>query len=88
MWEEMKGRLLVKGDCNGKQCCINRCSIFDGVVFGESFDMHGAENLVIWCSEFISTENKVEIHNSGLPLVAVEPACGITNNLLRLEYGG
>ena len=33
MWEEMKGRPLVKGDCNGKQCCINRCSIFDGVVF-------------------------------------------------------
>ena len=33
MWEEMEGRLLVKDDRNGKQCCINRCSIFDGVVF-------------------------------------------------------
>ena len=52
-WEEMKGRLLVKGDCNGKQCCINRCSIFDGVAFWESFDIYGAEILVIWCGDCI-----------------------------------
>ena len=47
MWEEMNGRLFAKGDCNGKQCCISRCSIFDGVVFWESFDIYGAEYLVI-----------------------------------------
>ena len=50
MCEEMNGRLFVKGDCNGKQCCINRCSIFNGVVFWESFDIYGAKILVIWCS--------------------------------------
>ena len=51
MWEEMKGRLLVKGNCNGKHCFINCFSIFDGVVFSESFDIYSAENLVIWCSK-------------------------------------
>ena len=62
MWEEMKGRLLVKGNCNGKQCCINRCSIFDGVVFSESFDIYGAENLVIWCSEGMYSRVRTGAH--------------------------
>ena len=46
----MKGRLFVKGDGNGEHCFINRCSIFDGVVFFESFGLYGAANLGIWCS--------------------------------------
>ena len=56
MWEEMKGRLLIKGDCNGKQCCINGCSIFDGV-YCASFDIYGAEYLFIWCIVWQTLQN-------------------------------